>query len=233
MRLVLDERIAADRVRAEGVALRQATALEVQNLVYALRGYHDEIHQRARIAREITTEAAAEEVARTVGPLRTLVEWTLEVLNAPIAAAVETAPRAGHAPLSRDRPLTREPAIAPPGSAPALPSGPACVAVGLGTRPEPSASRRSTVVGPVPAARDLGDSGAWIGPIDHAQTPADVPAANGERPGDLACTPPGGPRRPVAVTLVSMVAVSASSARPAPTVEIAPDASANRDRGAS
>ena len=41
MRLVLEERRAADLARAEKAALKQATALDVQELVYALRGYHD------------------------------------------------------------------------------------------------------------------------------------------------------------------------------------------------
>jgi hypothetical protein len=228
MRLLLEERLAEEnRARAENLAFKQTAAIEVQTLVYALRSYHDEIAQRASIAKEITTEAAAEEVTRLVSPLRGLIEWALVVIGEPFADAVETTPRPSHMPASRDRPLTRAPAIAPPGSASGLPSWPALIAAGLGPRPGPPAHgmqehrRTSAIVGLAPPARDLGDSVEWIGPIAPADTPVDVRSEDTNRPDDAPRPVPPGPWRSLASapTLVSMVTAIEPSPRAASTVD--------------
>ena len=241
-RLVLEERRAADLARAEKAALKQATALDVQELVYALRGYHDEIAQRAAIAREITTEAAAEEVTRTTGALRELVRWLLELIGEDAVQTCRLPP--GQAPVSGPAPTFHAPPVAPPCSAPVLQSNPACVAAGL-ARPKATPSGpirstprsgdglpRSTMRGLAPHGPDPGDSGERIGStLASVNAPLAVPIP-GNRPDTAARPTTPGPRTS-AQTLVSMVAVSAPSARPALTVAIEHRGGDAHERGAT
>ena len=227
MRLVREERLAAEvRARADTGALKQAIAVEVQGLVYALRGYHDEIHQRARIAREITTAAATEEIARIVGPLRGLLTWLLAAAGEPFPPDIPTTPKPAHVPISRERLPTRPPAVAPPGSSVSLPPGPALTAVGLGPRPERAASAPERAPPPPSGARARArDSGAGIAP---PRTEAPSESGDLERPSSSPARPPF----PATPTLVSVVAIGKSGARPDAKVVIEHRRS-EQDRGAS
>jgi hypothetical protein len=81
MRLVVMEWAATGHARSDKGALEVATRNEVATLVAALRAYHDEIGERARIAREITTAASAEEVASIVRDLRASAEEVASIVR--------------------------------------------------------------------------------------------------------------------------------------------------------
>ena len=81
MRLVVMEWAATEHARSETSALKGAATTEVATLVAALRTYHDEIGERTRIAREITTAASAEEVASIVRDLRALLTWLIALAD--------------------------------------------------------------------------------------------------------------------------------------------------------
>jgi len=92
-----------------------------------IRSYHDELAQRATLAHAMTTTAAREDLARTVGPIRSLVDWLLSPVDEPFAAAfedahaVDTTPHGERPPVSRERLLSRAPTPAPPGSVQPIP----------------------------------------------------------------------------------------------------------------
>jgi hypothetical protein len=131
-RMVLAEHAKGDtRALAAAAALHAASTAEVAAIVQPLRALLDEQTRQTAAARERAVASTSAEVERITAALRALAEWLAAYCNARYEQIVaetralpETERKPDRAPVSRERPSPRRPALQPPrrptGSSPTL-----------------------------------------------------------------------------------------------------------------
>jgi hypothetical protein len=188
-----------ERAREESTALEvltDSTRARVTTIVAGLRAYEEQVAAswRDQIASGETRARVAERRAADVGVALSaatdLVREARELRDALELLVVRGRDR------DRASPRLASPSVAPPGSAPVLPSQPAIIAAGLGPKPQSGPVRRPTLLGirppPPPMVPDVSE-GDRSSEEDELTTVATRPLG----------------ASPTAKTLLSMPAVAA------------------------